>query len=49
MEGKGRISKKAADEKAVSEYAEFNKTQKIVSDFDKEVKKLLQGGEGGNE
>ena len=43
------ISKKAADEKAVSEYAEFNKTQKIVSDFDKEVKKLLQGGEGGNE
>ena len=35
LEGKGRISKKAADEKAVSEYAEFNKTQKIVSDFDK--------------
>ena len=49
LEGKGRISKKAADEKAVSEYAEFNKTQKIASDFDKEVKKLLQGGEGGNE
>ena len=49
LEGKGRISKKAADEKAVSEYAEFNKTQKIVSDFDKEVKKLLHGGEGGNE
>lgn len=24
LEGKGRISKKAADEKAVSEYAEFN-------------------------
>lgn len=49
LEGKGRISKKAADEKAVSEYAEFNKTQKIVSDFDKEVKKLLQGGGGRNE
>ncbi len=49
LEGKGRISKKTADRKAVSEYVEFNKTQKIVSDFDKEVKKMLQGGEGGNE
>ena len=32
---KGRISKITADKKAIREYDEFNKTQKIVSDFDK--------------
>ena len=32
---KGRISKSVADEKAKLEYDEFNKFQKIVSDFDK--------------
>ena len=26
--------------KAVKEYDTFNKTQKIISDFDKEIKKL---------
>ena len=41
LEGKGKISKKQAEEKAVAEYTEFNKHQKIVSDFDREVKKLL--------
>lgn len=40
LSGKGRISKLRADKKAVKEYDEFNKTQKIISDFDKEVKKL---------
>ena len=40
LSGKGRISKLQADKKAVKEYDEFNKTQKIISDFDKEVKKL---------
>ena len=44
LEGKGRISKKTADRKAVSEYVEFNKTQKIVSDFDKEVKVWKERG-----
>lgn len=43
LEGKGRISKKDADKKAIAEYAEFNKTQMINSDFDKEVKKILEG------
>ncbi|WP_317046418.1 virulence RhuM family protein [Algoriphagus chordae] len=38
--GKGRISKLQADKKAVNEYDNFNKTQKIISDFDKEIKKL---------
>jgi hypothetical protein len=38
--GKGKISKLQADKKAIKEYDEFNKTQKIISDFDKELKKL---------
>lgn len=40
LEGKGTVSKIAADKKAVEEYVVFNKTQKIISDFDKEIKKL---------
>lgn len=46
LKGKGKISKKDADKKAIAEYGEFNKTQKITSDFDREVRRLLQGGEG---
>ena len=38
----GRISSKNAHAKAYAEYEIFNKTQKIESDFDKSVKKLLQ-------
>ena len=37
---KGKISMKCAEEKAEREYEIFNKTQKIESDFDKEIKKL---------
>jgi hypothetical protein len=37
---KGVISKAKADQKAEAEYEEFNKTQKIFSDFDKEIKRL---------
>jgi len=37
LNDKGRISKKTADKKAKMEYDEFNKFQKIVSDFDKEI------------
>ena len=37
---KGSISKTQADQKALAEYAEFNKTQKIESDFDRAVKGL---------
>ena len=43
LEGKGKVSKKAAKEKAEAEYDVFNKTQRITSDFDREVKKLLDG------
>ena len=38
---KGRISHAQAIEKAKAEYLAFNPTQHIVSDFDKEVKRLL--------
>jgi len=41
LDGKGHISKTDADEKAISEYKEFNKHQEIESDFDKEVKKII--------
>lgn len=40
LEGKGKISKLQADKKAIAAYEVFNKTQKIISDFDKEIKKL---------
>lgn len=41
LEGKGTVSKLEAERKATHEYDIFNKTQKITSDFDKEVKKLI--------
>ncbi|MFT5661223.1 MAG: hypothetical protein ACI9TV_001869 [Sulfurimonas sp.] len=41
LEGKGKFSHIQAKEKASKEYEEFNKIQKIESDFDKEMKKLL--------
>lgn len=40
LDGKGKISKIQADKKAIKEYDEFNKTQKIISDFDKEIKQI---------
>jgi hypothetical protein len=42
LEGKGKITKLRADRKAVAEYEDFNKTQKIESDFDKMLKKLKE-------
>ena len=42
---KGRISAKAAKAKAEAEYDIFNKTQLITSDFDREVKRLLEGSD----
>lgn len=40
FDGFGKISHKKAEEKAFGEYDEFNKIQKIESDFDRELKKL---------
>jgi len=45
LRDKGKVSKQTADAKAKGEYAEYNKTQKIVSDFDREVKRLIEKGE----
>lgn len=42
LDGKGKISKSDADTKTIAEYQEFNKHQKIESDFDREVKKILE-------
>ena len=44
LRDKGRITKKLAEQKAREEYDEFNKTQKITSDFDKAVKCMLEKG-----
>ena len=39
----GKVSHRRALEKAYSEYEVFNKTQKIFSDFDREIKRLENG------
>lgn len=44
LEGKGSVSHHVALKKAEAEYGSFNRTQKITSDFDKEIKKLLKKG-----
>lgn len=40
LDGKGKISHSQAISKAGNEYGEFNKTQKIISDFDKQIRGL---------
>ena len=42
LEGFGKVSRQQAEQKAFAEYEKFNKQQRIESDFDREVKKLLQ-------
>lgn len=42
LQDKGRVSAAQAKEKAEKEYEIFNRTQRIDSDFDKEVKILLE-------
>lgn len=42
LDGKGKISHEKAERKAISEYKEFDKKQKIISDFDKEIIKKLK-------
>lgn len=41
LEGYGTVSRQQAEQKAFAEYEKFNKQQRIESDFDREVKKLL--------
>ncbi|MDK2942237.1 MAG: hypothetical protein PWP56_1750 [Acetobacterium sp.] len=40
----GHISHNTAKQKAIGEYKEFNQHQKIVSDFDEEIRKIQGGG-----
>tara|TARA_R110002050_G_scaffold57423_5_gene129282 strand:- start:204543 stop:205580 length:1038 start_codon:yes stop_codon:yes gene_type:complete len=42
LEGYGTVSRRQAEQQATVEYEKFNKQQRIESDFDREVKKLLQ-------
>ena len=44
LKDKGSVSRQEALKKAETEYEAYNKTQKITSDFDREVKKLLEKG-----
>lgn len=43
LDGKGRISMNRAQKKAIAEYKEFNKTQSIENDFEKQVVRKLRG------
>ena len=44
LDGYGKVSREEAEQKALAEYEKFNRQQRIESDFDREVKKLLQRG-----
>ena len=49
LENKGKVSMEKAQAKAIAEYDEFNKTQKIISDFDRTIKHLALKKEGGKD
>lgn len=42
LDGKGSVSMEQAERKALEQYKEHNKTQKIESDFEKQVKKMIK-------
>lgn len=48
LEGYGNITRQQAEQKAFAEYEKFNRQQRIESDFDREVKRLLKA-KGENE
>lgn len=43
LEGLGSVSRAKADEKACAEYEEYNRHQRLESDFDRQIKFLLDG------
>lgn len=47
LEGYGKVTRQQAEAKAVAEYEKFNRQQRIESDFDREVKRLLKGTGAG--
>ena len=42
LEGYGNVTRQQAEKKAIAEYEKFNKQQRIESDFDRAMKKLLK-------
>ena len=42
LTNRGRVSRFDAEQKARAEYDKFNKTQKIVSDFDRQIRRLKE-------
>ena len=48
LEGYGNVSRQRAEQKAHAEYDKFNKQQRIDSDFDREIKKLLNNLDSSN-
>jgi len=46
LEGHGRVSRQQAEDKAHAEYDQFNQQQRLESDFDREVKKMLKARDG---
>ena len=49
LEGFGKISRKQAEEKALTEYEKYNKQQHIESDFDREMLHRLKLNQNDNE
>lgn len=47
LDGYGDVSRQQAEQKAHAEYEKFNRQQRIESDFDREVKKLLHRKDTG--
>ena len=45
LKDRGSVSHQKAIAKADEEYDAFNRTQKIVSDFDRKVRRMLESGE----
>ena len=43
LKGRGLITREAADAKAIEEYDAYNRQLKFESDFDKQIKKFLDG------
>ncbi len=43
LDSRGQVSKKDADRKALEEYADFNQTQRVESDFDRFVRQRIEG------
>lgn len=46
LDSRGQVSKKDADRKALEAYADFNKTRGVESDFDRFVKRRIEGAGG---